>query len=107
MEEGLEMYSEPHREPVERGQDRGDVVPFSGARQESRCGVLDQLQAGQGRLADASVKGVAVIEVGGDECVDDLFQVIKLEELFHFSYGLKLEEASFYHGIDLFVKFQC
>ena len=39
--------------------------------------------------------------------MDDLFEVIKLEELFYFSYRPKLEEASFYHGIDLFVKFQC
>ena len=49
IKEDLEIYLEPHREPVERDQDRGDVVPFSGARQESRCG-FGPVAGGTGKI---------------------------------------------------------
>ena len=58
---------------MERGQYGGDVVPLPGASQESGGSVLDQLEAGHCSLADSSVEGVAIVQPGGYECVDDYF----------------------------------
>lgn len=50
-----------YRKPVD------NMVPFLGTSQEPGSCILDQLQAGRRWLADTSVKGVAVIKLGGDE----------------------------------------
>ena len=60
-------------EPVKIFEDRGDVVPGFGVGEESGCCILNQLESIDEGGVDAVKEGVAVVQTGGDEGVDECF----------------------------------
>ena len=75
--EGEEEYFEVDAlldgEPVERVENGSDVFTGPGVGEEAGSRVLDHLESMEGMGGDASKEGVAVVEVRGDEGVDEGF----------------------------------
>ena len=69
------------------------MVLLPGTIQEPGCGALDQLQAGQGRLTDLSIQGVAVIQARGYKGVDDFLKIFGCENRLDFGNRTKLEKT--------------
>ena len=72
-QEYFEGYAGFDGEPVEREEDRGDVVTGSGVGEEAGSRVLNHLKSMEGARGDAGEEGVTVVETGGDEGVDEGF----------------------------------
>ena len=70
-EEEFEVDALFDGEPVERVEDRGDVVTGPGVSEQAGGRVLDHLESMEGTGGDAGEEGVAVVEAGGDEGVDE------------------------------------
>ena len=72
-QECFEGYAGFDGEPMEREEDRGDVVTGSGMGEEAGSRILNHLKSMEGAGGDADEEGVTIVQTGGDEGMNEGF----------------------------------
>lgn len=103
-EEYLEVDALFNGEPVERVKNGSDVIAGPGVGKEAGSRVLDQLESMEGLGGDASEKGVAIVEAGGDEGVDEGFGSRGREAVSDFGDAAEVEVGGLDYGADMGIK---
>ena len=100
-EECLENDALFDGEPVENG---SDVFTGPGVGKEAGSRVLDQLESMEGMRGDASEEGVAIVEKGGNEGVDEGFGSRGREAVSDFGDAVEVEVGGLGNGADVGIK---
>lgn len=76
----LESDAGPNRKPVEVTEEGGHMGQFGKIVNEARCSVLDTLQRFSCRGWESSQEGVAVVQAGDDQRLDQELRCVFCEE---------------------------